>query len=213
MFRRLHPTIPGVLALIAAAAALASEAGALPEPWKHRDIGAVSVAGSASHSGGGFTLAGTLDIWTKADGFHFVYQPLDGDGEIVARVMAVENTNNHAKGGVTIRESLEPGARHATMVVTAVDGTQFLVRKDADDVTVNISKGKNINRGMFPYWVKLVRTGDVFKASESTDGREWIATGEVTLPIGKSAFVGLVSSSHQKTVTSTAKIDHVELKH
>src|SRR5438874_7453772 len=43
--------------------------------------------------------------------FHYAYRPLDGDGEVVARVNAVENTNEHAKAGVMIRDSLEPDAR------------------------------------------------------------------------------------------------------
>src|SRR4051812_21661288 len=97
-------------------------ASSLPEPWKHQDIGDVAVAGTAVQGDGTFTLTGTLDIWGKGDGCHFAYLPLVGDGAIVARVTAVENTNDHAKGGVMIRESLAADSRHVSMVVTAVDG-------------------------------------------------------------------------------------------
>lgn len=182
----------------------------LPEPWDDRDVGDVVVKGSAAVDGGVFTVAGTLDIWGKADGFHFVHRPLVGDGQVVARVLEVQNTNEHAKAGVTIRESLDPGARHATMVVTPVDGTQFLRRKAAGGLTTNTNPGRN--RGKLPYWVKLVRKGDEFSAFESPDGTEWTHVGTETLPLGKEALVGLVVSSHQKGVTNTSKLDHVSVE-
>jgi Tol biopolymer transport system component len=177
--------------------------------WLHRDIGAVVVAGDARRRDGVHTITGTLDIWGKADGFHFVHQPLDGDGTIVARVTGVENTNEHAKAGVMIRESLDPGARHATMVVTPVDGTQFLRRKEPAGLTTNTNPGRN--RGTLPYWVKLVRSGDTFRAYESVDGKDWMPAGTDTVAMGKQVHIGLVASSHQPRVTNTVTLDHVTI--
>jgi hypothetical protein len=170
----------------------------------------VAVKGGARLADGTFTITGTLDIWAKADGFHFVYRPLDGDGQVVARVTAVENTNNHAKAGVMIREALDPGARHATMVVTPVDGTQFLRRKEAGGLTTNTNPHRD--RGKLPYWVKLVRKGDEFSAYESPDGQEWFLAGTDTVAMGRRVFVGLVASSHQAKVTNTSTLDHVEVE-
>jgi hypothetical protein len=181
----------------------------LPPPWQHRDIGAVAVAGDARHEDGTFTVVGTLDIWGKADGFHYAYRTLVGDGAIVARVTAVEKTNNHAKAGVMIRESLDDDARHATMVVTPVDGTQFLRRKEAAGLTTNTNPGHD--RGTLPYWVKLVRKGDEFLAYESPDGKGWALAGSDTVAMNRRAYIGLVASSHQKTVTNTATLDRVTL--
>src|SRR4051812_28530079 len=107
----------------------------LPESWQHQDIGKVTVTGSASAVDGVFTLKGSLDIWGSNDGCHFASHPLKGDGEIVVRVLSVEPTQNHAKGGVAIRESLAADARHATMVDTPTDGTQFLLREEAGGKT------------------------------------------------------------------------------
>lgn len=59
---------------------------ALPSPWKHQDVGAVPLPGTASAADGVFTLRGALDIWGTNDGCHFAWQPLKGDGAIVARV-------------------------------------------------------------------------------------------------------------------------------
>src|SRR5258708_20446197 len=56
--------------------AAAAEAEALPGGWKHADIGAVEVKGSASIVQGVFNLKGTLDTWGTNDGFHFVWRPM-----------------------------------------------------------------------------------------------------------------------------------------
>jgi Tol biopolymer transport system component len=181
----------------------------LPDPWSARDVGDVAVPGGARHDDGRFTLTGTLDIWGKADGFHFAYRALEGDGQIVARVTAVQNTNPHAKAGVMIRETLDSDARHATMVVTPVDGTQFLRRKQAGGLTTNTNPGRD--RGRLPYWVKLVRRGDQLRAYESADGQEWILADSDTVVMARRVFVGLVASSHQRQVTNTSTLDHVEL--
>jgi len=187
----------------------AADAGNLPVPWKHQDIGAVEVKGDAAFADGVFTVKGTLDTWGTNDGFHFVFQRFTGDGEIVARIMAVQNTQNHAKAGVMFRESLTAEARHAAQEVTPVDGVQFLVRAETGDKTTSAKTG--LNKGVLPYWVKLVRTGNIFTGYESTDGRKWTATGTNTVSMSKEVYAGLVTSSHQKTVLCEASFDKVEL--
>ena len=112
------------------------------------------------------------------DGFYFVWQPLRGDGQIVARVLAVEKTMNHAKAGVMFRESLAVDARHATACVTPVDGTRFLSRPEAGGTTISAKTG--LDNGKLPYWVKLVRTGDRFSGYESADGQKWTIIGSTT---------------------------------
>ncbi|HEX8836205.1 MAG TPA: S53 family peptidase, partial [Candidatus Acidoferrum sp.] len=86
----------------------------LPSVWSDGDIGSVGVAGSASYANGTFAVsgAGQGTMITSADGFHFVYQPLIGDGTIVARVVSVEGSSA-AQAGIMIRETLSAGANHA----------------------------------------------------------------------------------------------------
>ena len=75
---------------------------------------------------GAFTVSGSgADIWGTADAFQFVYQPLTGDGQIVARVTTVPNTDPWAKAGVMIREDLTAGARNAAVLVTPSNGVAF----------------------------------------------------------------------------------------
>ena len=88
--------------------------------WTDQDIGSPSLVGSASLSGGTFTVkASGADIWGTADQFHFVYQQLSGDGEIVARVASIQNVNVWAKAGVMIRETLDANSKHAMVLFSS----------------------------------------------------------------------------------------------
>jgi regulation of enolase protein 1 (concanavalin A-like superfamily) len=181
----------------------------LPSPWQSQDIGAISVPGNASELKGVFILSGTLDIWGTSDGCHYTWQKLEGDGTIIARVLSVEKTQNHAKGGLAIRESFESGSRHATLVVTPTDGTQFLSRVKESGVTTSQKTG--LNKGAMPYWLKLVRHGNNLTGFESTNGKDWTQTGTISIPFPENLFIGLVASSHQKDKLCAVAFDHVSL--
>ena len=82
----------------------------IPAPWKGTDIGDVGAEGSDGFLNGVFTLhASGGDVWGAADAFHYVYQTLNGDGTIVAHVASQENSNEWAKAGLMIRETLDAG--------------------------------------------------------------------------------------------------------
>src|SRR6267378_15308 len=85
----------------------------LPSVWSDGDIGSVGVAGSASFANGTCTVsgAGQGTMVTASAGFHFVYQPLAGDGTMVARVVSVQGSSA-AQVGIMIRETLGAGANH-----------------------------------------------------------------------------------------------------
>lgn len=208
--QRLRPALLLSALLLSAVLSLApaGAAEALPPPWQHQDIGAAPLAGSAETADGVFTLRGTLDIWGTADGCHFAWQTLKGDGTIVARVRSIELTG-HSKGGVAIRESLAADSRHATMVDTPTDGTQFLVRAVSGAPTTVQKTG--LHKGTLPYWVKLVRGGDRITGFESLDRKEWVQTGTTTLALPESVLIGLVASSHQQDQLGGSALDEVKV--
>ena len=109
--------------------AAGSGGGSLPSPWLHQDVGSVGIAGSASFSSGVFTVAGAgSDIWGAADSFHFVYQSLGGDGQIIARVTAMQNTSANAKAGMMFRSSLASTAANVILDVTPSGNIEFMAR-------------------------------------------------------------------------------------
>ena len=178
----------------------------LPAPWAAQDIGNTGIAGSASVSGGTFTIdGGGADVWGTSDQFRFVYQPLTGDGEIVARVTLVENIEAWTKAGVMIRETLSPSSPHAFMLVSAGKGLAFQRRKVVGGVSTNTSGALSAA----PHWVKLRRAGQAVSASVSADGSSWTLVATDTFSMPASVFVGLAVSSHRTGVAAEAVFDNV----
>jgi hypothetical protein len=67
----------------------------LPTLWLDGDIGQVGVVGSATYVNGTFTINGAglgVNYNYTTDALHFVYQPLSGDGTIVARIVSIPMT-------------------------------------------------------------------------------------------------------------------------
>ena len=197
-----------VVTCLALISAMASHAGAqaLPVPWVSADIGSPDVAGAASVSGGTFTVTGGgTDIWSTSDQFQFMYQPVDGDLEIVARVASIEQMHQWSKAGVMIRSALTAGSSHAFMLGSAAKGWAFQRRLVAGGSSVN-TPGSFANP---PGWVKLVRSGDTFRGYESIDGSTWVLVGTETIQMAPTVYVGLAVTSHNSQRAARATFTNV----
>ena len=178
----------------------------LPEGWTSRDIGAVDANGSATFASGTFTVTGAgADIWGAADEFHFMHRTFTGDGEIIARVASVQNRHAWSKAGVMIRESLEPGSKHATMFASAAKGLAFQRRVATNGLSTSTAGALAAP----PRWVKMVRAGDVFSAYESVNGTTWTLVGRDTIPMAATVHIGLAVTSHADPALTTAVFDNV----
>ncbi|MDB6110083.1 MAG: hypothetical protein JWR69_1833, partial [Pedosphaera sp.] len=182
----------------------------LPVPWSHQDIGNVGVAGSAAAANGTFTIqASGDDIWNTADAFHFVYQPLNGDGQIVARVVNVQNTDGWAKAGGMIRETLTSGSRHAFMLISASQGASFERRLTTGGLSTDNTIGYTT---IFPpYWIKLVRSNNTFTGYASSNGTNWVLAGTDTVAMATNAYIGLAVTAHNNTVINTSTLDNIQV--
>jgi regulation of enolase protein 1 (concanavalin A-like superfamily) len=180
----------------------------VPSPWNNDDVGSVAIAGTASASSGTFTVrASGAGIWGTADSFHFVYQPLAGDGRITARVTGVTSQNGLSRAGVMMRDGLDPRDPHAFALVTA-DARRLLTRRLVPGGwTANVTQGAAAT----PYWVRLVRTGNVFRAYFSTDGSTWINGGSTTITMSHTIYVGLATTSQNQSALTTAKFSNVSV--
>jgi len=188
-----------------------------PRDWTDEDVAELSIwfRGYPASTGsfvesptGTFTMTGSgTDIWDNADQFHFAYKMLTGAGSIVARVQSVQETNVWAKAGVMIRESLEPGSVHATMVVTPASGISFQRRTLTDDISYHTTTADIVA----PYWVKIERDlAGNFTASSSTNGTTWEMQGlPENIPMGSNVYVGLALTSHDAALTSEAVLTNV----
>ena len=180
-----------------------------PSIWSTANIGNYGAGGSFTDSSATITVRGSgEDIWDRADGFFFVHQSRSGDVEITVRLDAMENSNTWAKAGLMIRESLQPGARHAFVCLTPEIGAFFQARLTSSDTT-------SLTQGPWwvsaPYWLRLTRRGTTFSAYTSADGATWTLLTTQTLDLPGSAFVGLAVSAHDVTKSNTAVFGNVQV--
>ncbi|GLV54060.1 hypothetical protein KDH_09090 [Dictyobacter sp. S3.2.2.5] len=182
--------------------------GSLPAPWQHQDVGNTGNAGSASYKSGTFTVKGSgSDIWNTSDSFQYVYQPMAGDGTIIARVDGIQQTDPWAKAGVMIRESLNDNASFADVLLTPSHGTVFERRPTTNTAAVDTAGPK----GAAPYWVKLTRSGNTFTAFTSSNGKSWKKIGSANITMGKTAYVGLAVTAHSYGTLNTTTFDKVSV--
>jgi hypothetical protein len=171
--------------------------GALPSPWTNSDIGAVGVTGGAAYANGIFTVqGGGADIWSTADAFQYAYQPLNGDGQIIAQVSNLQQTDPWAKAGVMFRQSLDANSAQAITLISAANGAAFQDRTSAGGYAVEPNAIPNV---FTPYWLKMTRTGSVLNGYVSTDGVNWSLIGSTTIALNSTAYVGLAVTAHTTT--------------
>jgi len=194
-----------------------------PRDWTEEDVAALSLwfMGYPASTGsfvegpvGTYTMTGSgADIWAvngvEADEFHFAYKMLAGAGSIIARIESVENTNDWAKAGVMIRETLDPDSAHAFACVTPANGVAAQGRPSTGGTSVNTNEG-GINA---PHWVKLERSiSGLFTVSHSTNGSTWVPVTGATpqnVQMGANVYIGLAVTSHDAALTCQAVFSNV----
>jgi hypothetical protein len=168
-------------------------AQSLPNGWSTADVGNVGATGSASGSGGSFSVSGAgADIWGTADAFRYVYTTLTGDGSVVTEVTSEQYVANWTKAGVMMRETLDPSSRQAFMLVSPGKGLAFQRRVDYGGVSTNTGGAM----ATAPYFVKLTRSGTTITAAQSADGANWTVVGSDTIAMAPTIYVGVAVGSH-----------------
>jgi YVTN family beta-propeller protein len=191
------------------AIALTVSSGPPATAWTDQDVGSVGLSGSSSFASGTYTVSGAgADIWGTTDAFHYVYQPLNGNGVIVARVVSVQNVSPWVKAGVMIRRDTSAGSPHAMMMVTPGKGNNFQRRRVAGGTSLSTT-GAAVAA---PYWVKLVRFADTITAYQSVDGTTWSKVGTETITMPTGVLVGLAVSSHISATLATATFDQITIR-
>jgi len=214
MCRRTFCSVSFVLVLI-----LAGNASALvPAGWSNQDIG--TYGGSTFESSGTWTIRGDGgDIWGNTDAFHYAYVPLSGDGEIIARVRSNgSGSNTWAKGGVMIRETLDPDSKHIMMVVTGGEGGGKALQCRSTTGGSSFTSHGEVTVSP-PLWLKLQRRGNTFTGYYSYNGVNWVQqpssyAGDGTVNpriilMDTDVHIGLCVTSHASGEMRTFTFDNV----
>ncbi len=171
---------------------------------------------------GTFTMTATgADIWNDADQFHYAYRTLTGVGSIEAQVLSVEQTDNWAKAGVMIRETLDPGSKFAAVYMTptnadgtATNGVRFQARTDTDIDAVSDSSIATPEQMdlVAPQWIKIERdVAGNFRGYYSSDGANWtpMAWNPQSIPMEQTVHIGLALTSHNNDAVCEAQFSSV----
>ena len=183
----------------------------LPVGWLDTDIGDAVIGGSATYANGTFTVNGIGVLYGGGTSgmFHLAYQPMPGDGSVVARVLSVQGGASYKSAGVIIQETLAPTTTFATTMSDNTPNTFLLYRTS---VGTNPNIGYAGGSTSFPYWIKVVRTGSTFSGYRSADGVNWTQVGtNQTISMAQNVYAGLAVDSGSSSSTTTATFDNVSV--
>lgn len=199
--------------------------------WKSQDIGNPAVPGTASLTDGVLTVKGAGKLGkcegsvagsplnsAASDDFHYVYQELTGDTELVTRLDYYTAVDCHTFNGLMFRESLDKDAATVALGLTMTkiwDGystvwTAFMVNRDQKggnitEITETVDSASAAEKAGIPIltdlnfktgdtyngtWLKLTRVGDVFTGAVSDDGQVWRTVGQLMVDLPDTVYVG-----------------------
>jgi regulation of enolase protein 1 (concanavalin A-like superfamily) len=206
--------------LVVADAVKLTPTASLPAGWSSADVGTVGVPGSATHSGGVYTVKGSGGtLGGTTDAFHFAGVTKSGDCTITARVVSQTFSSQYARAGVMIRDANGgASAMFADAILTPTNpstgtsnGTYLQSRLTTGGTAATTSTGA----GAAPYWVRVTRVGNVFTAYKSATGAtgSWVpmSTSKTITGMPSSVKVGLAVCSYANTTLGTAVFDNVTI--
>jgi IPT/TIG domain len=179
----------------------------LPVGWLDQDVGQTGLLGSSTYSSGTFVVqGGGVGLYSDTDAMHFVYQGLSGDGQIIARLVSLQQSGSSAAAGLMIRTSLSSNAGVALSY--DAQGVSTLGFRGGPGYGPGTQSGPNIT---LPRWFKLVRSSGVFWAYESSDGASWTTIGGQSLTFPANTYVGLAVDSGNTSSLATATFDNISI--
>lgn len=185
----------------------------LPPPWSKSDVGPVGIEGDSAYQSGTITtVASGTDISSNDDQFHYVHQQTAGNCTIIARITSLQNVNPMAKAGLMIRQTLDGNSKNVFLGVTptTTNGIRFQNRSVTSGSTVT-SHTRTGSGSSIPRWLRIVRSGDTFTASRSSNGSNWTTMGSVTVSMTGTVFIGLATTSHDNALATSATFTNVSL--
>ncbi|KRF06865.1 protein PlyC [Paenibacillus sp. Soil766] len=178
-------------------------------PWTSQDIGPVAIAGSASLDGTTYTVKGSGEVRNGSDSFHYVYQPVHGNFEMLAYVNFDSEIDDVAKAGLMIRGSLAANSPAAAVVLSPesdenidTSGRKALFMNRTNTGGSYSTNSVSSSTLKAPFWLKIVRNENVVSGFVSTDKNSWalVDYADVTLP--DEVFVGMAVDAGKATSNS-----------
>ena len=141
--------------------------------------------GSTAFDGTNCILKGAgAGIGSAWDQFHFLFQPLADDGNIVARVKSLDSTNQHASAGLMMRTTWESSSAFAGLAVTASGELAFQYRQTGSP------RGETVLIPGYsaPCWLKLARGHYRLPVQLEPESHQAIQPGQAVEVVGSLAW-------------------------
>jgi hypothetical protein len=169
-------------------------------------VNVASIPGSATYANGVFTVSGSgQGLLGTADGMHFMYEPLSGDGTVIGRL--VSTAGHGALAGIMTRETLNPNATYAA----AMYNNYLYFDSRLTTGSTGTNQGNNYIPGL-PYWLKMVRSGSTFSAYGSSNGLSWTQiNSSQTISMAQNVYIGLAVTNQNYSTLATATFDNVSV--
>jgi hypothetical protein len=140
----------------------------------------------------------TTDIWGNTDAFHFVKRPAEGDISVEMLVDDFISAGNWwAKGGIMIRDTLDPRSMHYSLYMTMKGNSLANQYRSCTGCGSGHSNMPSvIDRSV---WLKIIKIGNVFEAFFKRIGdAQWSKIGVTkTINFSSSSFyVGIAVTAH-----------------
>jgi hypothetical protein len=178
--------------------------------FSHADIGAVGVTGTTTYNSvtGTYTLTGNGLGWgniaSQQDASHVYWRHLAGDGSITAHVASISSSS--ATAGVMIRESLNVNSKYFATWVKPNQGVVSSLR--------STTGGTSSESILTPtsYWLRIERSGNIFRSYSSTDGIQWTQIGiDQVVAMNANALIGLMVATGNTITINTSTFDNLTL--
>ena len=180
----------------------------LPAPWTSGNIGSDMLSGSTSYNAGTASQSGSGALGSTSDKLNFSYQMLSGDGEIIAKISALQDTGTLSGVGVMIRETLATNSKHVFMGMSGANTYRTASRTTTGGIATSATSGT----GTVPNtWIKLVRVGNVVTTSKSADGVIWVSVGSTTVIMATNCYIGLAVSSGSDTTLNASQFSNLSV--
>jgi hypothetical protein len=175
--------------------------------WDFDVVSGVGASGNSDFepcevTGGSVTLEHTTSNGNSPlDDHSFVHTTLCGDGEISFRVASV---SSFAYVGLTMRESLSPGAKQVSVFNNQSPLLKWETRYFNNSI-VQLNSFYKPN----PAWIKLVRQGNWVFGYYSQNGFSWLPVHGVFLPMGECIEAGISAFSYVPGIPGEATVDNI----
>lgn len=175
----------------------------------HEDVGNPSIKGSASYNPDTqeYTVESAgINMWDKADQFHFLWKKIKGDFIISATVRFIgQGTNPHRKIGIIARDKLTTDSRYADACVHGDDLTSLQYRSSDGAIT------EQVELSVFhPTDIELQRIGNKFIFSAAVFGANYKSVVK-EIELDEEVYAGLFICSHEDKVVEKAVFSNVRI--